>query len=129
MTKFFGKCAISKTFRRIVLEPIDRLWHSVTWSCSNGTLDPRPSMDRSSKAITLALIGSAFLFAGCQNNEEEQNQNQQNAGGGGRGVFIAPRIGGGYGGGGRAGGGVSSAPSARGGFGSTGATGSVGVGS
>ena len=84
-------------------------------------------MGKSSKSITLALIGSAFLLSGCANNEEEEDQNQnqipnQAAGAGGRtgGVFIRPRIGGGgYGGGGMS----SAGASARGGFGGTGSVG------
>ena len=78
-------------------------------------------MPKSSKAITLALIGSSFLLGGCNRNDDE-NANQAVGGhGGGRGVFIGPRIGTGFGGGG--GTGVSATPSARGGFGSTGASG------
>jgi hypothetical protein len=73
-------------------------------------------MDRSSKAITLALIGTAVLFGGCGNDEENQEQNngQATAGHRGGGVMILPRIGGGGGNGG-----VATSPSARGGFGST----------
>jgi hypothetical protein len=85
-------------------------------------------MEKSSKVISLALIGSAFLIGGCQREEDQENNQQTANGGTGRGgVYIAPRLGGGYGGGG--GGGVSTAPSARGGFGSTGSSGSSGVGS
>ncbi len=83
-------------------------------------------MQRSSKAITLVLLGSAFVIGGCSEDEDEEvarEQNQGAQGHGGRGIFIAPRIGGGMMGGGR---GVGAAPSARGGFGGTG---SVGVGS
>jgi hypothetical protein len=90
-------------------------------------------MDRSSKAITLALIGSAFVLGGCQKEEDEWGPDQpavQNGTASGRGhggliIVPVPRIGGGGG----AGGGVSSAPSARGGFGSTGVGSGVGVGS
>lgn len=81
-------------------------------------------MQRSSKAISLVLIGSALLIGGCGEDEEvAQEPNQGAQGHGGRGIFIVPRIGGGMMGGGR---GVGAAPSARGGFGGTG---SVGVGS
>jgi hypothetical protein len=114
-----------------VIRRICHDWQSALVNRCNG--DEIPPMDRSSKTITLALIGSAFLLGGCQDQEQQEaQQNQQttqNGSGGARGVYIAPRIGGGYGGGG-AGGGVSSAPSVRGGFGSTGSVGgSVGVGS
>jgi hypothetical protein len=74
-------------------------------------------MERSSKTITFALIGSAFLLGGCHRQEDE-NRNQQAAGGYGR-VIVGPRLGGGMGGTGS----VSSSPSARGGFGSTGSFG------
>jgi len=82
-------------------------------------------MNRSSKAITLALIGSALFLNGCGETEpevEEEENGTANAATphrGGGGVFIVPRLGGRMGGGG-GGGGMSSAPSARGGFGSTG---------
>lgn len=82
-------------------------------------------MGRSSKSITLALIGSALMLSGCADEEEDQDQNANQVAGAGRhsgGVFIAPMIGGGYRGGGMS----SPGASARGGFG---ATGSVGVGS
>ena len=101
-------------------------------------------MQRSSKSIALALIGtgsavligSALLLKGCGTEDEggswaedgQPAEGQQAAtghrGGGGGGIFILPRVGGGFVGGGR---GVGApAPSARGGFGSTG---SAGVGS
>jgi hypothetical protein len=83
-------------------------------------------MDKSSKVISLALIGTAFLVGGCSRQDEEENNQQAGNHVGGRGVFIAPRIGGGFGGGGR--GGVGTAPSARGGFGSTGSFGAGSVG-
>ena len=83
-------------------------------------------MDRSSKAIKLALLGtasvallgSAFLVSGCH-----QRSMMGMAGGGRGGFFFLPRIGG-WGGAGRvgAGGGISTAPSSRGGFGSTGSS-------
>jgi hypothetical protein len=72
-------------------------------------------MLKSSQAITLALIGSAFLVGGC-NRDDDENNNQ--VAGGGR-VYVAPRVGGGFGGGGSN---VGATPSARGGFGSTGAS-------
>ena len=134
-------------------------------------------MERSSKSIKLALLGTAFLFAGCGLNEEEQPQpgqaawgdqdnavkqaavgddsdwsggdqpadwtdaEQQAANGDASGTSqghrpMGPGIGGAIiggaigrsiggsmsrgGGGGNAGGGMTSAPSARGGFGSSG---------
>jgi hypothetical protein len=105
----------------MVLEHCGRICHDRRWAGSTQAPLVDPLMDRSSKAITLALIGSAFLLGGCSDPEiEEEEQNgqatagQQHHGGG---VFIAPRIGG-FGGG--AGGGVATSPSARGGFGSTG---------
>ena len=60
-------------------------------------------MGKSSKSITLALIGSALLLSGCSHDEESEEQEQDQAqaqqenacGRGGRGLFIAPRIGGG----------------------------------
>lgn len=84
-------------------------------------------MGKSSKSITLALIGSALLLSGCGRDEDEgqdweQDPNQKQASGGhraGGGVFIVPRVGGGFGGGGAPGVGGS----ARGGFGSSGAHG------
>ena len=76
-----------------------------------------PLMDRSSKAITLALIGSALFLSGCDEPEDEDGEPNGQAAGArhhGGGVFIGPRIGGG------GAGGVATSPSARGGFGSTG---------
>ena len=81
-------------------------------------------MDRSSKAIKLALIGSAslallasaFLVGGCQ-----QRVGMANHGGGRGGFFFIPRIGG-WGGGGGGGGGMTATPSTRGGFGTTGSS-------
>jgi hypothetical protein len=80
-------------------------------------------MDRSSKAIKLALIGtasvallgSAFLVSGCQ-----QRTGMANQVGGRGGFFFIPRLGSWGGGGG--GGGVATSPSSRGGFGSTGSS-------
>lgn len=100
-------------------------------------------MQKSSKVVTLALLGcvvgpaflvsTALMIKGC--NEEEQvadaNGNPQNGTsgtgrtGGHTGFFFLPRFGG-WGGGG--GGGMTSAPSSRGGFGSTGFGGGGSVG-
>jgi hypothetical protein len=102
----------------MILEPCGRICQDGQRFGSTKAPQVDPLMDRSSKAITLALIGSSFLLGGCGEPEvEEEDNNQATAGtqqhhGGG--VFIAPRIGGGMGGG------VATSPSARGGFGSTG---------
>ncbi len=74
-------------------------------------------MLKSSKTITLVLIGSTLLLAGCNRDDEENNQTTA---AGGRGVYISPRVGSGFGGGTSR---VGTAPSARGGFGSTGVSG------
>jgi hypothetical protein len=86
-------------------------------------------MNRSTKVITLTVIGSmvigggaAFLFSGEPNEQYDQNGNRIHGSGGGHGFFFLPRFGGGYSGGGS--GSVGTAPSARGGFGSTGVSGS-----
>ena len=82
-------------------------------------------MNKSTKAISLVLMGSALALAGCysRTDDEENNRVGNSTGHGvyGGGRFIAPRFGGGVGGG-RA---VSAAPSVRGGFGGTGAVSSA----
>lgn len=84
-------------------------------------------MNKSSKTISLALVGATFLLGGCGSDQEAEEEgeaaNQERTRSGHGGLFIAPRIGGGMGGGR---GGMSPSPSARGGFG---ATGSASVGS
>lgn len=76
-------------------------------------------MKRSSQAITLVLIGSPLILAGCRQSSPYTDKNQPGSGGGG--AFV-----GGYGGGYRpapgaavrgTGGGVSAPSSPRGGFG------------
>lgn len=74
-------------------------------------------MGKSSKSITLSLLGSTLLVVGCNRREEDGRNAPGGYMGGGRGVMVAPRIGG-YGGGGAASVGASS----RGGFGSSGAS-------
>jgi hypothetical protein len=80
-----------------------------------------PSMNKSTTAISLVLMGSALALAGCSSrtDDDDNNRVRNNTGHGGYGGgrMIAPVFGGGTGGG-RA---VSAAPSARGGFGGTGA--------
>jgi hypothetical protein len=88
-------------------------------------------MNKSTKTISLVLIGSALTLAGCSSSEadlgvtfdEDEPQNQVNHGhtgghlGAGAGIYAASRIlGRGVGGGGMVGAGVS----ARGGFGAPG---------
>ncbi len=84
------------------------------------------SMNKSTKAISLVLMGSALALAGCSSRTDDDEDNRVGTNGG-HGVYggsrvIAPRFGGGVSGG-RS---VSASPSVRGGFGGTG---SVGIGS
>jgi len=83
-----------------------------------------PSMNKSTKAISLVLMGSALALAGCSSRTDNEDDDRIGSNGS-HGVYggsrvIAPRFGGGVGGGGS----VSAGPSARGGFGGTGGVGS-----
>ena len=74
-------------------------------------------MLKSSTTVTLALIGTSFFLAGCGRDDDENNQVAGSRGGG---VYTSPRVGAGSVGRGSS---VGATPSARGGFGSTGASG------
>jgi hypothetical protein len=81
------------------------------------------SMNKSTGAISLVLLGTALALAGCSRPDDEDDEQQ---GGGGHGVHarthIVPGIRGGGFGGGRT---TVAPPSVRGGFGGT-HTGGVG---
>ena len=81
-------------------------------------------MNKSTKAISLVLMGSALALAGCSSRTDDDDDNRV-GNNRGHGVYGGSRvIASGFGGGVRGGGGsVSAGPSARGGFGGTGGAG------
>jgi hypothetical protein len=75
------------------------------------------NMNKSSKSISLVLMGAAALFIGCRGEEDKDENGVARVGSGARMVT-------GTGFRSRAGGAVSASPSARGGFGAIGSGGS-----
>jgi hypothetical protein len=76
-------------------------------------------MNKSTKAISLVLMGSALALAGCSPRTDQDDEDNRVINGGGHGVYTSGRpIGSGF-----RGGTVGSGASARGGFGGTGALG------